>query len=121
MDILPLLNEVQSIARTGLGYTDNPYDRERYERLLEIASKHFGECMDLPTEYVRDALLRELGHITPKVGADAAIFDQDGRILLMLRTTDDQKWCLPCGFVEPNESPMDAAVRETLEEDRLES
>ncbi len=120
MDILPLLNEIQSIARTGLNYTDNPYDRERYEHLLELASRYCGESIDRPAEYVLDRLRRELGHITPKVGADAAIFDQDGQILLTLRATDDQKWCLPCGFVEPNESPLDAAVRETLEETGLE-
>ena len=116
MDILPLLNEVHSVARTGLNYTGNPFDRERYEQLLEIASRYCGECIDRPMEYVRDRLRLELGHITPKIGADAAIFDQDGRILLMLRTTDDKKWCLPCGFVEPNESPMDAVIREAREE-----
>jgi len=29
MDIFPLLNEIQAIARNGLHYTANPYDRER--------------------------------------------------------------------------------------------
>jgi Hydrolase of X-linked nucleoside diphosphate N terminal len=34
MNILPLLDELQAIARNGLAYTTNPYDRERYEHLL---------------------------------------------------------------------------------------
>jgi ADP-ribose pyrophosphatase YjhB (NUDIX family) len=60
----------------------------------------------------------ELGHITPKVGSDAAIFDDSGRILLMLRA-DDRTWCLPCGWIEPGESPAEAASREVEEETGL--
>jgi len=38
--------------------------------------------------------------------------------LLVLRA-DDQCWCLPCGWVEPYESPIEAAVREAREETGL--
>ena len=40
MDILPLLDELQTIARTGLNFTESPYDRERYERLLRLATEY---------------------------------------------------------------------------------
>ena len=53
MDILPLLDELQTIARNGLNYTTNPYDRERFERLLALATKYYGESLDLPPEAVR--------------------------------------------------------------------
>ena len=119
MDILPLLDELQTIARNGLNYTTNPYDRERFERLLALATKYYGESLDLPPDAVRHRLVGELGYITPKVGADAAIFDREGRILLV-RRSDDGLWCLPCGWVEPNESPEEAAVREAREETGLE-
>jgi 8-oxo-dGTP pyrophosphatase MutT (NUDIX family) len=118
MDILPLLEELQTIARNGLYYATNPYDRERYERLMVLVSTYYGQAVDLPPEEVRQRLAGELGQITPKVGADAAIFDEDGRILLTLRV-DDQCWCLPCGWVEPNEAPIDTAVRECREETGL--
>ena len=36
MDILSLLDEVQTIARNGLLFSENHYDRERYERLLDL-------------------------------------------------------------------------------------
>ncbi len=62
---------------------------------------------------------RELGHITSKLGGDAAVFDEQGHILLMDRV-DGSGWCLPCGWVEPNERPADTAVRETKEETGLE-
>jgi ADP-ribose pyrophosphatase YjhB (NUDIX family) len=119
MDILSLLDELQTIARNGLNFTTNPYDRERFERLLVLAAKYYGQALDLPPAEVRQRLIGELGYITPKVGAEAAIFDHEGRILLVHRS-DDGLWCLPCGWVEPNESPEEAAVRETREETGLE-
>jgi ADP-ribose pyrophosphatase YjhB (NUDIX family) len=119
MDIFPLLDELQTIARNGLSFTTNPYDRERYERLLALVTEYYGQALDLPPGEVRKRLVAELGYITPKVGAEAAIFDPEGRILLV-RRTDDGLWCLPCGWVEPNESPEEAAVRETREETGLE-
>jgi ADP-ribose pyrophosphatase YjhB (NUDIX family) len=119
MDILSLLDELQTIARTGLNFASNPYERERYERILELVSRYYGQALDLPPSEVRRRFVAELGYITPKVGAEAAVFDREGRILLV-RRSDDGQWCLPCGWVEPNESPEDAAVREAREETGLE-
>ncbi|MBX3054162.1 MAG: NUDIX hydrolase N-terminal domain-containing protein [Caldilineaceae bacterium] len=118
MNLLPLLDELRTIARNGLTYAQNEYDRERYARLLELTSQQYADFLDLPTGLVKERLQAESGYITPKVGADAAIFDDEGRILLHLRA-DDQRWCLPCGWLEPNESPEEAVVRETWEETGL--
>src|SRR5512138_1740474 len=115
MDIPPLLDELQAIARTGLNFTENPYDRERYERILCLATRYYGQVLDVPEPEAGRRLAGELGYITPKVGAEAAIFDADGRILLV-RRADDGRWCLPCGWVEVSESPEEAAVREVWEE-----
>ena len=119
MDTIALLEEVQTIARNGLNYTQNVYDRERYERLLALSVQSYSELLDCPTNEIQTKLSQELGHITPKLGGDAAIFDDQGRILLMDRA-DGSGWCLPCGWVEPNERPADTAVRETKEETGLE-
>jgi ribonuclease HI/ADP-ribose pyrophosphatase YjhB (NUDIX family) len=120
MDILPLLDELRTIALNGLNYTENPYDRERYERLLALAGQYYGQAVNLPPEEARQRLAAELGYVTPKVGADGAIFNDDGWILLV-RRADDGRWCLPCGWVDPNETPAQAAVREVKEETGLES
>jgi ADP-ribose pyrophosphatase YjhB (NUDIX family) len=118
MDVFALLDEVQTIARNGLHYTTNLYDRERYERLLTLATQSYSEILDIPEDAIRMRLIGELGHITPKVGSDAAIFNEHGEILLMDRA-DGSGWCLPCGWVEPNEKPAQTAVRETREETGL--
>jgi ADP-ribose pyrophosphatase YjhB (NUDIX family) len=87
-------------------------------RLMDLTTRYYGEALGLPPAEVRGRLAQELGHATPKLGADAAIFNAAGEILLVLRA-DDQRWCLPCGWVEPHESPAEAAVRETREETGL--
>jgi ADP-ribose pyrophosphatase YjhB (NUDIX family) len=118
MDILPLLDEIQTIARNGLNFTANPYDRERYERLFELVTTYYGQALDLPPPDVRRRLVGELGYLTPKVGAHAAVFDSAHRILLV-RRADDGRWCLPCGWIEPNEAPEETVVREVREETGL--
>ena len=73
----------------------------------------------MPVHEVRARLQGELGSITPKVGADAAIFDGEGRILLVERS-DDRCWGLPAGWVDPNEAPWNTVRREAREELALE-
>lgn len=118
MDISPLLDEIQTIARNGLLFADNPYDKERYQRLLAIATESYAQLSTLPVEQISARFANELGYVTPKIGADAAIFNRQGEILLMNRA-DGSGWCLPCGWVEPNEKPSQAVVRETFEETGL--
>ena len=115
IDLLQLLDELQAIARTGLSYTDNAYDRERYERLLTLAVEGYASALALPPEEARSRLGGELGYVTAKVGADAAIFDDSDRILLV-RRTDDGCWGLVSGWVDSGESPADTVVREVREE-----
>ena len=57
----------------------------------------------------------------PKVGAGVLI-QQDGSILLGRRGIDPGKglWCFPSGFVEIDETPEQAAIRECKEETGLE-
>ncbi len=119
MDIFTLLDAMQAIARTGLFYTKDPYDQERYERLLGLACQTYSELLGPIPENIRVEFLKETGQITPKVGADAAIFNDTGEILLMERA-DGRGWCLPCGFVEANEKPSETVIREVREETGLE-
>lgn len=118
MDIYSLLDELQTIARNGLQFAASEYDLERYQRLMKLATQTYSQILELPEATVRQRLSAELGYITPKVGADAAIFNNLGEILLMERA-DGSGWCLPCGFVEPNETPAEATIREACEETGL--
>lgn len=53
-----------------------------------------------------------------RLGCSAAIFDQQGRVLLT-RRADNGQWCLPGGRMESGESAAEACEREVLEETGL--
>ena len=53
-----------------------------------------------------------------RLGCSAAIFDEQGRILLTKRSDNDQ-WCLPGGAVDPGETVAEACEREVWEETGL--
>ena len=116
-----LLERLNAIAQLGLHYSRDPYDRQRYEQLLELAAQGYGDTLEIPSSEVRTRLASgfERLSVSPALGADAVIFNDEERVLLMKRT-DNARWSFPCGFVEAGESPQQAAVREAYEETGLE-
>ncbi|MEN8908036.1 MAG: NUDIX hydrolase N-terminal domain-containing protein [Clostridiales bacterium] len=116
--MLKLLEEIRSIAKNGLYYAKDHYDVERYNKLLKIANREYSEMVNITEEVITERFKNELGHITPKLGTDAAIFDDSGKILLVKRT-DDNLWSLPCGWAEVNELPRESIKREVKEETGL--
>lgn len=119
--ILELLDELRVIAQNGIEYSDGPqsaYDRERYERVLELVTDYYGRALDAPPTAVRESLRGEVGHVSAKVGAVGAVFDDEGNVLTMERAGNG-RWALPGGYVDPNESSEEAVVREIREETGL--
>ena len=74
--------EIQSIAQAGLAYVKDEYDKERYERLRDIAAKMLVLKSDLPLNKVKDLFCNETGYPTPKGDTRAAVF-KDNQILLV--------------------------------------
>jgi 8-oxo-dGTP pyrophosphatase MutT (NUDIX family) len=71
------------------------------------------------SDYLRD-LRAKIGHdrlLTP--GVAAVIVNDRGEVLLQ-RRSDDGRWGLPGGAMEPGEEPAETLVREVLEETGLE-
>jgi 8-oxo-dGTP pyrophosphatase MutT (NUDIX family) len=112
---LSLLHRLKSIALEGLRFSQNPYDIDRYNRLLETASNAYSELLQTGNEAVLEQFRSEIGIVTPKLGADAAVPNGLGQILLLKRS-DGRGWGLPGGWVDVHESPAQAAVREVWEE-----
>ena len=109
-------DQVRSIARTGLHYSEGPYDRERYERLLAIAAEMASAATrDLPTAPFLAEWRAEGGYVTPKVGVSAVVCDPSGRILLLKRP-DTGLWALPAGWAESGSTAAANVVREVAEE-----
>ncbi len=116
---LDLLDQLRAIAQLGINYSKDPYDLERYHRLMELACSEYAEFTGLKPASIRERFSWELGYITPKLGVQGALFDADGKLLLEQRK-DDALWGLPSGWVEAGEGPGTALVREFQEEAGLE-
>ena len=59
----------------------------------------------------------------PKAAASAAVFRDDGKLLIGLRGKDPRRlvWSLPGGHIEPGETAGNAALREIREETGVEA
>lgn len=104
--------ELQSLAQAGLFYGHDVYDRERYQRIREIAAEMMLMRVDVPAEKITDLFCGDVGYQTPKVDTRAAVF-RDGKILLVC---EKGRWSVPGGWCEFNLSPADNTVKETKEE-----
>ena len=114
-----LADEARGLATAGLHYGADPYDRDRYERLLTIAAELLALADPREASQIEAAFRGALGGLgSPPVAAGAAIFDESGRLLLT-RRADNGRWCVPGGAAEIGDSPSDVAVRETYEETGL--
>lgn len=107
--------ELQAIAQTGLAFTTNQYDIERYERLRDLASEIMAAGSDASVEQIRALFAAQSGYTTPKVDVRGVAF-VDNRILLVRELRDGGRWTLPGGWADVNDSPSEACVREIREE-----
>ncbi len=105
---------LQAIAQTGLTYTDDVYDTERYEQLRTIVAEIIASYTDADLRRVEGLLAKESGHATPKVDVRGVVF-RDDRILLV-RQRGEGQWSLPGGWADVGESPSEGVVREICEE-----
>ncbi len=113
--VAQLADTLATEARTGLHWTKDHYDRERYERFLAIAAELLARTLAVSPDTAARWYTDQPGTQTAKVGASAAAFDAAGRLLLIQRM-DNARWALPGGIVEYGESPATAAAREAWEE-----
>lgn len=106
--------QLQAIAQSGLTYTRNPFEKERYQEVREIAAEIIAAHTHLDITAIKDSFLYEKGYATPKVDVRGVVFDQD-RILLV-KERKDGCWTLPGGWVDVGEPPSESVVREIREE-----
>ena len=106
-----------AIAREGLTWSRDPFDRDRYERVAAIADELLAGQAG-PTLAADTLFPPGSGHPTPKVDVRAVVV-RDGRLLLVRERTDGG-WAMPGGWADPGLSAARVAVKETLEEAGLE-
>ena len=111
---LNIARELQALAQTGLTFTQDVYDRQRFERIRELASVMMAQGAQDDSQRILDLFRQEVGYATPKIDVRGAVI-VDGRIL-MVREASDGRWALPGGWADVNQSAGECVVREITEE-----
>jgi ADP-ribose pyrophosphatase YjhB (NUDIX family) len=120
-DLLRWSETLAGIARTGLGFTQSSYERERFEEILavaadiRIASGHGYDPDALVDEWMASVGEGVAGYQTPKVAVGAVVGNDDGEILLIKRA-DSGIWLYPTGWADIGYSASEVAVKEVAEE-----
>ena len=117
-EILKIIRRLQAIAQTGIHYSENGFDRQRYEELRELSVQLAALISDAEPEKIRNLFTGDTGFQTPKTDIRAVVL-KDNKILLV-RERSDGRWSLPGGFADINYSPAEVAVKEVAEETGLE-
>ena len=125
------VSAISAVARTGLAWSEQLYERERYERILELAAE-MAELLTgsiIPPDPVLATALKQgwmslitpgaSGYVTPKISTGAMCFDKEGRMLLGKRG-DSSLWFFPTGWQEVGLTPAQNVVKEVKEETGIE-
>jgi ADP-ribose pyrophosphatase YjhB (NUDIX family) len=124
-ELLRWAEALSATARTGLGFTENLYERERFEEVLAIAAdirSHVVGGLD-PDRQVGewlDGVGRGVaGYVTPKITVGAVVGNEAGE-LLMIQRADSGVWLYPTGWADVGYSPAEVVVKEVAEETGIE-
>ena len=79
---LTIAREVRAIAQTGLTFTADGFDHQRYRRLQELAALLLAQG-SAGHESILQLLRQEKGYATPKVDVRGAAF-VEGRVLMVV-------------------------------------
>lgn len=113
-DFAKAMQRMLAITDTGLTYTKDPFDRERYEDLRQILWSVLQDQTELNQEELT-AILKPTGsYATPLMDVRAWIV-QDQKICLV-RGQGEDTWALPGGFGEVGYSPKENIRKEVQEE-----
>ncbi len=108
--------EIQATAQTGLEFTRDPYDIERYRGLQRLAAEIMAAHTGTDATRIEALFDAQAGYATPKLGVRGAVFDAKGRILMVRETADDHLWTMPGGWADVNQTASESVVREVFEE-----
>ena len=120
-DLLRWAEALSGIARTGLGFTESLYERERFEEILAVAADiRHAAGVDVDREALVDEWMKGVGqgvpgYVTPKIAIGAVVGNDAAEILLVQRA-DSGIWLYPTGWADVGYSASEIALKEVAEE-----
>lgn len=112
--VLAWARELQALCTAGLFYTKDRFDKERFERIQEIAAEMSALTAEEPPETIKALFTKETIYQTPKIDSRAIIFNDKDEVLLIEEL--DHYWAPPGGWCEYDLSPAANTVKEAREE-----
>lgn len=113
-NVLKNIQRLISITNTGLAFSKDPFDQERYQDIRAILQDFVREATDLNPQELSD-LFRPTDHYdTPLIDVRAWIV-KDGKLCLV-KGQGEETWALPGGFGEVGYSPTENILKEIQEE-----
>ena len=108
-----------ALTDTGLTFTKDPFDRERYEDLRSMLSEMLNQASDLDAEEVAEVLKPTSAYATPLMDVHAWIIEDEK--ICLVRGQGENDWALPGGFGEVGYSPTENILKEIEEETGFEA
>lgn len=105
---------LEAIAQSGLTYSDNPFERERFEAVRTIAAEIAAAVSGEEAAVLAARFADEYGYATPKVDVRGVVLDRDR--LLLVRELGERRWTLPGGWADVGDSPRAAVEKEVRQE-----
>lgn len=112
--ILDLSRRLLALSQTGLHFSLEEYDRERYREVADIAAQLLALESNRSAEQISRTWFIEDGYSTPKIDVRGIVF-RDDRVL-MVRERVDGKWTVPGGWADVNDAPAQAVEKEIVQE-----
>jgi ADP-ribose pyrophosphatase YjhB (NUDIX family) len=125
VDLIRWAESLAGIARTGLGFTESTYERERYQEVLGVAAeiaraaRRVHDPEEAVTEWLAQVGSGVEGYVTPKIAIGAVVGNEAGEILLIKRS-DSGIWLYPTGWADVGYSASEVAIKEVKEETGIE-
>ena len=113
-DFAKYLQRMIALTDTGLTFTKDPFDRERYEDLRSLLSEMLNQASDLDAEEVAEVLKPTSAYATPLMDVRAWIVEDEK--ICLVRGQGENDWALPGGFGEVGYSPTENILKEIEEE-----
>ena len=118
-DFAKYLQRMIALSDTGLTFTKDPFDRERYEDLRGLLSEMLNQASDLDSEEVAEVLKPTSAYATPLMDVRAWIVEDEK--ICLVRGQGENDWALPGGFGEVGYSPTENILKEIEEETGFEA
>lgn len=112
-----IADEMRGMATLEKRFATDPYIAERAHKMMVLAAR-LAALVDTAHDEAQTLSAftnPDLFRASPAVGADAAVFNPQGEILL-IRRQGDGTWAMPGGISEIGDTPAETAVKELWEE-----